>query len=795
MNTNFSNELFGRLNDISLALGPSFELICLFVAALVTIYFFFHKNYWKASFLAIVVVGSFIVVRLVYGLVVTLGGEIPDVQNTVGNASFYGIEKESEMRAYWFTVIALIIFVLASSSCWKFLENKFNFPNNDKKTGESESKFSFLFFGFLVISISMLIFPDLSALDSWGGPVINTNKFDRLNTTTWAYFRHLGLVPFKDFWYPYSGFFYTTSPFPPDIIFLWFHKMLLFVVTFFSVYVLLDFSKVRTLSILFFMFWMFQLGFFESPVFQKEIFRYFLSVSIVLFYAASINSKKILSFFLLGTYMAYIFFMVPVQLIYAAPSCILILIVSLILSKDSYERMQHLKHAIIINVSATTLMFLYMIYLSSQGALKEYFMFYKTVGDLANSSMISAGMYLETVRNNDLMLFGFDVLFVVLMFCLMILSLWNVCTSNTKLLKVSDFVPFAFAIIVILAYQKLIIRPWFVAFELMALPSTGLALLLAKNNFMQLRGGTFTKGFLLLIAGTLFYFLVIASGVAEKMWDKDISKILNLPHNIRLALKGSQHWEEVENSRYLPSSFTIDNASGSDLRAQFLKKMQFEKEDDLFVLGDDSYLYIILEKQAPFYICLYSQSILYSQQNTVDWLKKHRPKYVVWKSSFKEFDGVPNIVRVPLIFEYVIDNYTYESSEGGFIILKKKDPLVAVDTDFWMYQLGNTVSLGFIPSRSDPDRFKTGNDNSKNNYTILTIDNPKPIHGKERTILFKHKNSFFKIKYKEQKNVYSYDIILERIWFWRFIEENPDFKIPELTGHIRKIGLSKTILY
>lgn len=791
---NFLPENVRNLSNIRWNSGPVIDLICLLIACLIIMFIFFHKSYWKASFLATLMAGSYLVIWLVYGLAIKSGGNIPDVQNTVGQASFFGIEKESEINAFWLTVLATAIFVTAASFCWKLMEKKFNFPVNGEKPERSKNRYSFLFLGFVIIFLALLTFPDLSSLYNSTGNLVHSSGYDEQNMETWAYFRHLGLMPFRDFWYPYSGFFYAISPLPPDSLFFWFHKILLFGVSFFSIYVLLGFSKARTLSVLFFMFWMILLGFFGSHVFQKATFRYCMSLSVVLIYAASVNSKKMLPFFFVGAYMFYIFFMETTQLVYAAPSCILILIVSLILSKDTSERIKQLKHSTIALVTTITFIGLYMTYLSSQDALTEYIMFYRTLGDLASYCMAPTTHYLEAASNNFMFVL-LELLLVVCMFSLLTLSLWNLFSGRAKHLEVRDFVPLAVALIVLMAFQKLIIRPMNISLDLIGLPTAGLALLATNNNFMKIRGGGGTRSILALIAGSLFYFLVIANGSAERVWNENVSKILKLPHNIGLALKGPSYWKEVEASRYLPSVFTIDNRKGGDLRTQFLEKMQFDKEDDLFVLGDDSYIYILLEKTAPFYITFYNQSILYSQQNTVDWLKKHKPKYVVWKSSFKEFDKVPNIVRVPLIFKYVINNYTYNASVGGFIILRRKDPLEQVDTDFWRQQLGDTVHLGLIPSRSDPDRFKADKDNTKRSYTILTIESPKPIHGKERTILVKVQNGLFKIKYRERKNVFSYNIILDRIWFWQLIQNPNDFKIPELTSRVRKIGLSKDILY
>ncbi|MBI4697984.1 MAG: hypothetical protein HY758_03500 [Nitrospirae bacterium] len=232
-----------------------------------------------------------------------------------------------------------------------------------------------------------------------------------------------------------------------------------------------------------------------------------------------------------------------------------------------------------------------------------------------------------------------------------------------------------------------------------------------------------------------------------------------------------------------------------------MKKMVFEKKDDLFVMGDDAYLYIVLGQQTPFYITFYNKSILYSQLNTVSWLERHKPKYVMWKSAFKEFDKVPNIVRIPLVFEKIMQDYVYAYTIGPFHILRRKLPIEVASLDFWRSNLGETVDLGYIPSRSDPAVFEANSLGSGKEANFLKVTINSPVHGEVDKVYCKVGEFMYAIRFNEREGITVYNIYLNRIWFWQLAIANQVKPVvvqsmePGMSMQVKTVRLRNDVLY
>jgi hypothetical protein len=93
------------------------------------------------------------------------------------------------------------------------------------------------------------------------------------------------------------------------------------------------------------------------------------------------------------------------------------------------------------------------------------------------------------------------------------------------------------------------------------------------------------------------------------------------------------------------------------------------------------------------------------QREVVAWLGTHEPKYVLWRPSFKVFDGVPNVVRVPELFTYVVGHYQFHRTFDGFdLLIRKADrtdlPLGPEERNYWTTSLGQELNLRALPAIS-----------------------------------------------------------------------------------------------
>src|SRR5439155_21853658 len=68
--------------------------------------------------------------------------------------------------------------------------------------------------------------------------------------------------------------------------------------------------------------------------------------------------------------------------------------------------------------------------------------------------------------------------------------------------------------------------------------------------------------------------------------------------------------------------------------------------------------------------------------------------------SFRDFDGVPNLVRAPIVFDSVIRQFEPIESVGEFEVLRRRQADVPVRVEYWRSKLGSTLDLRALPAHS-----------------------------------------------------------------------------------------------
>lgn len=762
-------------------------IVFLFFVLFIVVYsfiFFSKKDRFNIFYFIGTLFCSFLIATVLFKISLLIPGNIPEVHNTVGFGSFSGLIKGLYNRAFLIAIVGSGVFVLLSFYLWNIFVKKYDLNLIEYQNVISLRKFSPYFFYGMVCLFGLVTFPYLHDVFQYNTATTSIVNLDNKNIIIWNFFRYLGLVPFKDFWYPYSGLYYMSLRIPPDIIFLWIHRIILFSVSFFSCYNLLKYDKKKSIIIL-------------SCMLLLEIFlfsaseRYFLSLSTVLLLAASISVKRLEMFIFLGVYSFYVFFVEPMQLLYAFIPCLFLIGVAIAAERKTEDRLRILYYFAIVFGVAFFLIIAYLIRLSFRGALSQYINFYTT--------MESSALYIMSPMLSFNYEYSFDNIFWVVIILFFSSSLFVLLQKSKKILEFNDFVILAIVLLSIIVSQKWIVRFPSVAQQIISIPIFGLLLLFVQFRYIPER--FIARYSFAFFFGFFFIFPLILNESAVSVIYSYVTRPLTLYEDIPLLFTKKSAWDSIKRSYFLPERFLIDDVRGDEFKEIFLKKFIFDKGDDLFVLGDDSYLYMVLDQKNPPYISFYNQSILYSQRNTSNWIDVHKPKYVLWRDTFKDFDGVPNYTRVPLVFEKVIQDYKFKDTYESFLILERKSKEERIDLDFWKKHLSDTIQLGFIPSRSEPERSLSKNTSTSFMATYLIVDIEKPSDGREREIVFNIHNDSYKIKFRERRGITTYHILLDRIWFWNVAKKN------EIEAHLvandgegmkvktSNLNLSKEILY
>src|SRR5262249_29685865 len=153
--------------------------------------------------------------------------------------------------------------------------------------------------------------------------------------------------------------------------------------------------------------------------------------------------------------------------------------------------------------------------------------------------------------------------------------------------------------------------------------------------------------------------------------------------------------------------------------------------------------------------------LLEAQSRTLEWLKQRRPAYVLWNPSPPGFDGVPNAVRVPLLFRYVVAHYSPVQQIGAFQLLRRRHEREPAATEYWLRALGETIRLGYIPSLSNAESVAVSSGQVRNRYLLIRSANP--IEGRNRMVRLTVAGKPLALQFFERANILQYSINMERL--------------------------------
>jgi hypothetical protein len=149
----------------------------------------------------------------------------------------------------------------------------------------------------------------------------------------------------------------------------------------------------------------------------------------------------------------------------------------------------------------------------------------------------------------------------------------------------------------------------------------------------------------------------------------------------------------------------------------------------------------------------------------VDELDAQPPARAVWNPSESSFDGVPQVLRVPLIFDWAVQHLVPERTVGSFEILRPRKPSERIATRWWRDRLGATANLGHIPQYVHPSgRTCSNGDSTCRSYAIVTFagrDLPQSA-----TVAMSVGGLAFSVRFAPDPATHVYAIDLDRLWFW-----------------------------
>jgi len=711
-------------------------------------------------------------------LISKIPSSAPPVSSAIGNSSYLGYPK---LHDY---LVSFVLLIACSALGW--LASRYAPPAAPRAVSDSSgnssgrlarlSRWSPLVV-FLVLCI--VYCPDLrGALEQLHQARFQPQGWDGQNLSFWVYLINSGYLPYRDFWYPYSGFYAHFLPFPTGPLMKWIQEVL----TIWFLYLGLRYVAARERRATFLPFALVFL-----PSWLNEFWswnRYLLAIDVTLFYVAihdihRFEWRKHILFALLA---GFVFFYEPTQLIYAGVG---MLAHTLWLALRKPERGWKPKEALLNVFSVVRQRFVHiglpllagvlpvLVFYAAKGMLPGFVRFQLSLSDQAVYGSTPAA-----IGNWTMPTLKFETMFMVLFFAL-VLS-FHACFRKRYRLDAVTLALMLMSLAAYMAMQKQITRPPILQ-QIQVLPYVCI-LLYVVGAWPRL-----TK-IQIVVAGMFIGFVTgFASyrGADRTLYRSIINGTAALAGNYDVLFNRNQQIRVANAAMYNPARSTglsTEQAVIDVLRGEF----GWTPEQPVYVLGDDPAFYILLRERPPYIINNYNMSPISEQQNLIQWLQEKRPRFVIWNASNDSFDGIPHVVRLPLIYQFVVEHYRPTKAVGPYQILIAATQHPASDSLLWEQLLGARVVLGHIPELTRLSDYRTCPANAVEScQRLLHVNSTNATQHGATVVTIDSVVGPVQVVFDMTAGRREYIIDLDRLWFRSFIGGNP-----RITASVPGIELS-----
>jgi hypothetical protein len=622
-------------------------------------------------------------VVLVFDFVLSHPRGVAPASEALGRSTYLNLSMPTNVRAIWamYAVGLLIAAVGAVVTTWWWRRSGGRSPRGDEQAPSGARRLLDVV-AVVVVAIAAVGYfaPDLSSVLHYATTWTYPPGWDAENILAWNEFSGRGLVPMKDFWYPYGNFWLFHAAMLKGVIALAIYQLVLFAGFWWVFWVVAGRRLVPASAA--------ALGLLAAQPIVYEFARYGLGLLIALAYACidpharRIREEPRLVFAALTTLGL---FFDPVLVGYAAFGVAALLAVDLAkewrLGAGWWARRLAADFAL-----PVVGLILVAVVLLARGQLAAFVDLYTSLGlhavYSAEPTVMMAG--LRTAFDLTTMVAWIPaVLFSVGLF----IRLVSDRGSSGYMLGSGLIVIGAVALPLLLKHSLRTIAP-----QLLLFPVVATILLLLWGSLRPSRW--YAVGALSGLATAA----LIGFGGPEHVVDR----VRELPGRVyddaRIVLTDREARDQARAARFADARFA---AYPEEMKvASALRERPRPRDDtDVYVLGDAPVIYSLLRQRPPWQIVLYDASPLDEQRRVVEWIEEERPRYVVLDRVNSVFDGVPQSIRTPLIFQHVIEHYAFAFRLGAYDVLVRSDK-VDPNERYWPAALAGEINLGSIPEVS-----------------------------------------------------------------------------------------------
>jgi hypothetical protein len=687
-------------------------------------------------------------VVLVFDFVLSHPHGIAPASEALGRSTYLNLSMPTNVRAIWtmYAVGLLIAVAGAAISTWWRRRSGGPPPRAPEEAPPDRSR-AVDVVAVAVVAIAALGYfaPDLNSVLRFATTSPYPPGWDAENILAWNEFSGRGLVPMKDFWYPYGNFWLFHASMLKGAIALAMYQVVLFA-GFWWVFWVAAGRRLLPASAA-------ALGLLAAQPIIFEFARYGLGLLIALAYACidprteRIRQPPRVVFAALTT---LALFLDPALVGYAAFGVAALLAVDLAREWRLGGRWWARRLGADFTLPAAGLI-LVAVGLAARGQLEGFVDLYTSIGVhaiySAEPTVMMAG--LDTALAVTTMVSWVPpVLFGVGLF----IRLVSDRTSSGYMLGSGLVVTGAVAVPLLLKHSLRTIAPQLLLFLVVAT-------------------------ILLLLWGSLrpsrWYVVGALSGLAAAALigfsgpERVLDGIRALPgrayDDARIVLTNREARDEARAQRFADARFAAFPEEMS-VAAALRERPRPRDDTDVYVLGDAPVIYSLLRQRPPWHIVLYSASPLAEQRRVIAWIEEERPRYVVLDRVNTVFDLVPQAVRTPLIFQHVIEHYSFAYRLGSYDVLERSDE-TDPNQQYWPTVLAGEVNLGSIPEVSSYERIEPCEDGQRDCALFLVARPPRPGWTGQVKVPMRFLRHTIFIRFTASGSE-GYTIPLARTWAW-----------------------------
>jgi len=665
----------------------------------------------------------------------------PSIAQSVGSAAYFGYAKQPEQTTFFLTLAGAVLVGML----FGILERRWLAT----PVAEEPAKLNWpILFGVVIISACAAM-PQIAAVRN-GLPNVQhqVSGFDWGNIFTWDFLSQYGFLPLRDYWFPYAGDYDQLGTTPAALWQVYLVQLVLCAALITSVYEISGRRMLFAVGALVCL-----LLCIESGVFLATK-RYLASAAVVLSFGALTlrRPRHTFPYGLFGVLLGWCFWREPNQILYAAPALLLLAVIHSSMRIKEGDSKLLLLEVLSCFATAGAIIGVEIVGFLVRGQWDGFLDFYRRMGAMGATVSIPTAFpawYKISPKFENIVLLGTHLLAAggaLILF-----------GNRTYEQRVRGATLLGFGSLAALVFLKMLLRPH-MAQQVLSLIYLGVILFaICWRQTWNFRQCAAMSSFAGCIFAATFQWPLIHDVFAQYR-----SGFTGFVTNAEAATGELRLKREQLDDYFSPARFHGLDADQKQV-IDFLHSAELKRfSREIFVLGDDSYFYVLLKQKPCPYLSFYDGSNIFAQQEQIACIEQAQPRYVVWDSTRTVFDQVPNVVRVPLIFNYIVGKYIPERSFGRFQILRPRAAGEPFQWKFWTEKLGSRIELGALPEFSNAKRLPAC-EHGGLCTDVAVIENPAPVDA----LKFNVNGIEYSAAWNIRPSAMSAAVSLDRLWFWQ----------------------------